>query len=41
MLEVHPDPTNSAVDPLQPIDYQEFSNLIKNINSLKKTLYKN
>ena len=24
MLEVHPDPQNSAVDPLQPIDYSEF-----------------
>ena len=24
MLEVHPDPKNSAVDPLQPIDYKEF-----------------
>ncbi len=29
MLEVHPDPKNAAVDPLQPIDFKEFENLIK------------
>lgn len=28
MLEVHPDPENSAVDPLQPIDYKSFSNFM-------------
>jgi len=28
MLEVHPDPRNAAVDPLQPIDYQDFGNLM-------------
>lgn len=28
MLEVHPDPRNAAVDPLQPIDYQEFTDLM-------------
>ena len=28
MLEVHPDPENSAVDPLQPIDFSAFSNLM-------------
>jgi 3-deoxy-7-phosphoheptulonate synthase len=28
MLEVHPDPENSAVDPLQPIDFGAFSNLM-------------
>ena len=28
MLEVHPDPENSAVDPLQPIDFKAFSHLI-------------
>ena len=29
MIEVHPDPSNAAVDPLQPIDYQEFDDLMK------------
>lgn len=28
MLEVHPDPRNAAVDPLQPIDYSEFRDLM-------------
>jgi 3-deoxy-7-phosphoheptulonate synthase len=28
MLEVHPDPRNAAVDPLQPIDFAEFSALM-------------
>tara|TARA_Y100000992_G_C21229989_1_gene474986 strand:+ start:111 stop:995 length:885 start_codon:yes stop_codon:yes gene_type:complete len=29
MLEVHPDPKNAAVDPLQPINFREFSDLMK------------
>ena len=29
MLEVHPDPENSAVDPLQPIDFETFGNLME------------
>lgn len=28
MLEVHPDPRNSAVDPLQPIDFADFAALM-------------
>lgn len=28
MLEVHPDPRHAAVDPLQPIDYEEFGALM-------------
>lgn len=36
MLEVHPDPENAAVDPLQPIDYNEFKNLIKKMHSVAK-----
>ena len=31
MLEVHPDPDNSAVDPLQPIDFQSFSQLMNDM----------
>ncbi len=40
MLEVHPDPKNSAVDPLQPIDYKEFNILMKDMHRLAKTLFK-
>ncbi len=39
MLEVHPDPKNSAVDPLQPIDYKEFKNLIKKMHSVAQASY--
>lgn len=28
MIEVHPDPRNAAVDPLQPLDYAEFGQLM-------------
>ena len=31
MLEVHPDPENSAVDPLQPIDFTSFAKLMRSI----------
>ena len=34
MLEVHPDPENSAVDPLQPIDFQTFSHLIRKMDEI-------
>jgi len=37
MLEVHPDPKNSAVDPLQPIDFQEFDILIKKMDNVAKS----
>ena len=40
MLEVHPDPENSAVDPLQPIDYKEFSNLMKEMDTISDKIYK-
>ena len=36
MLEVHPDPKNSAVDPLQPIDFKEFKFLMKKMHKLAK-----
>lgn len=29
MLEVHPDPRNSAVDPLQPINFEDFARLVE------------
>ncbi len=34
MLEVHPDPENSAVDPLQPIDFQDFEQLMIDMNKI-------
>jgi len=40
MLEVHPDPSNSAVDPLQPIDYEEFESLMQLMDSVAKASFK-
>ena len=40
MLEVHPDPENSAVDPLQPIDFKEFRNLMKEMNIISNQISK-
>lgn len=40
MLEVHPDPSNSAVDPLQPIDFKEFSDLVQLMDSVAKASFK-
>ena len=34
MLEVHPDPENSAVDPLQPIDFESFNTLMKDMEKI-------
>ena len=39
MLEVHPDPENAAVDPLQPINYDDFGSLIKEMNILAKSVF--
>lgn len=36
MLEVHPKPEKSAVDPLQPINFKEFRKLFKLMNSIAK-----
>lgn len=33
MLEVHPDPQNAKVDPLQAINYQQFSELMDEVRS--------
>ena len=41
MLEVHPDPPNAAVDPLQAIDYFEFSTLKPKLQSIASILGKN
>jgi 3-deoxy-7-phosphoheptulonate synthase len=34
MLEVHPDPKNAAVDPLQPINFQDFDTLINDMHKV-------
>ena len=40
MLEVHPDPENSAVDPLQPINFETFNSLIKKMDIVAKAVSK-
>lgn len=34
MIEVHPTPNQAAVDPLQPLDYDDFSKLFKSMESV-------
>ena len=38
MLEVHPKPSEAAVDPLQPINYTEFKKIYLGIKKIKKIL---
>ena len=38
MLEVHPDPRNAAVDPLQAIDYAEFATLVKRMDAVARAV---
>ncbi|OSM00162.1 3-deoxy-7-phosphoheptulonate synthase [Magnetofaba australis] len=38
MLEVHPDPPNSAVDPLQPIGFEPFGDLMKQMDATAKVI---
>jgi 3-deoxy-7-phosphoheptulonate synthase len=38
MLEVHPDPSNAAVDPLQPIDYAEFGALVGRMDAVARAV---
>ena len=38
MLEIHPDPRNAAVDPLQAINLNEFSDLIDKLSEIAKVL---
>ena len=40
MLEVHPDPENSAVDPLQPISFDEFDDLVKDMDKVARAIGK-
>jgi 3-deoxy-7-phosphoheptulonate synthase len=41
MLEVHPDPVNAAVDPLQPISFSEFHELIHGMDAVAKAIGRN
>ena len=34
MIEVHPDPKNAATDPLQPIGFEEFSDIMKKMKKI-------
>ncbi len=38
MLEVHPDPPNSAVDPLQPISFDEFRDLMVDVEKVASAI---
>ncbi len=40
MLEVHPDPSNSAVDPLQPINFSDFNKLYIKMKKVAKSINK-
>ena len=40
MLEVHPDPKNSAVDPLQPINFTSFSELMLRMDKVARIVGK-
>ena len=40
MLEIHPDPRNAAVDPLQAINLNEFSELVDKLTEVAKVLNK-
>jgi len=39
MLEVHPDPDNAAVDPLQPVNYADFHQLMIGMDAVAKASY--
>lgn len=38
MIEVHPDPSNAAVDPLQSIDFKEFESLISQMDTVARAV---
>ena len=40
IIEMHPKPKESAVDPLQPLNFKQFSNLIKKSRKLGKLFKK-
>lgn len=38
MLEVHPDPKNAAVDPLQPLNFDDFADTINSMDALANSI---
>lgn len=38
MLEVHPDPKNAAVDPLQPLNFDDFADTIKSMDAVANSI---
>ena len=38
LIEVHPDPKNAAVDPLQPLNFKQFKQLIKKSKKIAKCM---
>jgi len=38
MIEVHPDPKNAATDPLQPIGFDDFSEVMNKMNKIRNIL---
>lgn len=38
MLEVHPDPKNAAVDPLQPLNFADFNDTITSMDQVAKAI---
>ena len=38
MLEVHPDPNNAAVDPLQPLDFNQFEETVNSMDLVAKAI---
>ena len=35
MIEVHPDPRNAVTDPLQPIGFDDFSEVMSKMNKIQ------
>ena len=40
LIEVHPDPKNAAVDPLQPLNFNQFKTLIQKSKKVAKSINK-
>jgi 3-deoxy-D-arabino-heptulosonate 7-phosphate (DAHP) synthase len=38
MIEVHPTPSEAAVDPLQPLDYRQFGDLVHQVHRVQKVV---
>lgn len=38
MIEVHPDPPNAAVDPLQAVSFREFENMMRRMDAVAKAI---